>query len=172
MAAEILVISDTHGNPNKILKALSCQVKKPNYLLFLGDGIRDLAYCDFHGDISVYSVLGNCDFCTSIGTLEAETEHIIDINGIRIMMTHGHKYHVKYGDTDIIYAAQEKGVDILLFGHTHIPIDRSIEYNISNDRDGKKLLHILNPGSLGYGDTWGNITIDRHNRILLSHGRL
>ena len=50
------------------------------------------------------------------------------------------KYGVKYGYNSIFYRAKELDVDIVLFGHSHIPI---IE-----ECDG---IILMNPGSISLG---------------------
>ena len=55
-----------------------------------------------------------------------------------MLIAHGHTMHVKYGLLSAQYRAQEMGADILLFGHTHVPLV---------ENDGKLIL--LNPGSIG-----------------------
>ena len=55
-------------------------------------------------------------------------------------MCHGHKYGVKYGYNSIYYRGKEVRADIVLFGHSHLPIIE--EY------DG---LTLMNPGSISHG---------------------
>ena len=56
---KLIVISDTHGRPSRILEVLK---RHPSYdaLIFLGDGLRDIDYVsdEIHG---LYAVRGNCD---------------------------------------------------------------------------------------------------------------
>ena len=47
-------------------------------------------------------------------------------------------YNVKYGLADLVRAGQEMQANVVLFGHTHIPM---VDY-----REG---MHLMNPGSLG-----------------------
>jgi len=77
--------------------------------------------------------------------------------------------HKKITVADVcqVYAAEEKGADVLLFGHTHEPTDTFIpqgEYNLN------KPLHIFNPGSLkeySYG-----LCEIRNGEFLFSHGTI
>ena len=57
---ELLVISDAHGNRAAICEALRRQVRPPDALLFLGDGLRDLPDLP-DGRTALYAVAGNCD---------------------------------------------------------------------------------------------------------------
>ena len=130
----IAVISDSHGNRNSISKIKS-KISDAEILIFLGDGENDLNEItkEFHGE--VYAVRGNCDF-----NGKYPEERVIEIKGKKIFMCHGHRYGVKYGYNSIFYRGKEVGADIVLFGHSHIPI---IE-----EEDG---LILMNPGSISLG---------------------
>ena len=43
MKMNILVFSDSHGRGSRMLEALARQIKKPDAVIFLGDGLRDLS---------------------------------------------------------------------------------------------------------------------------------
>ena len=130
----IAVISDSHGNKTSISK-IKKKISNAEVLLFLGDGENDLKEIteDFTGE--VYAVRGNCDF-----EGKYPEERIIEIKGKKIFMCHGHRYGVKYGYNYIYYRGKEVGADIVLFGHSHLPI---IE-----ECDG---LILMNPGSISHG---------------------
>ena len=67
----------------------------------------------------------------------------VRLNNGKILMTHGHLYHVKSGIGFAVRNAIDRGMDVLLFGHTHEPLV---------DRQGA--LWIMNPGSIrGWGTT-------------------
>ena len=70
------------------------------------------------------------------------------LGGRRLFCTHGHHYRVKMGLYDAVCAARERQADLLLFGHTHQPL--------TDYEDG---LYLMNPGSLGYGGTYGYVDI-------------
>lgn len=167
----ILVISDSHGHRERIKEVLLRQVKRPDALIFLGDGLLDLDYCDTSG-ISVYKVSGNCDNLYLNFITDAPDEQIVNLDGVRIMMVHGHNYGVKMTLTPLINTAAENKADVVLFGHTHIPFELTIMPE--NDRGVKleKPLYVMNPGSLKDGASFGIITVDRTGRVLMSHGSL
>ena len=106
-----VVFSDIHGDiyAKKILQGY---VKSSDGAFFAGDGISGLN--DFTNK-PFYVVKGNCD-------LIGENERLIEIDGIKIFLTHGHLYGVKSGYLRLIYKAKELGVDVVIFGHTHQPI--------------------------------------------------
>ena len=70
--------------------------------------------------------------------LVREPERLLEIEGVRILMLHGHTRHVKSSPMAAVYAAREYGADVLLFGHTHVPL---VDY------DGT--LWVMNPGAAG-----------------------
>ena len=170
---ELLVFSDSHGRGSNMLEAFARQIKRPDAVIFLGDGLRDLSYCDF-GEVMIFAVSGNCDFYTFYGSGSAEEEIVMTLGGKKIMMTHGDRYGVKQGMARIVKAASEKGADIVLFGHTHLPIERYIpagesEYGIILE----KPLYLFNPGSIGgYDASFGCIEIKKNGEIFMSHGNL
>ena len=127
-------MSDSHGSKNNMLDAI--EIETPDVVLHLGDNIRDCADIEvLHPEIMLRSVKGNCD--QSYPGLEMD-EFILE--GKRFFMTHGHLFGVKLGKTRILDAAAIRGIDILLFGHTHIPYQTNREN-----------LFALNPGSIGAG---------------------
>ena len=73
------------------------------------------------------------------------------MGGVRIFMLHGHTRSVKSSPMSALYAAKEYGAQVLLFGHTHVPLV---------DNDGTLLT--LNPGAAGdrLHPTCGILTID------------
>ena len=132
---KILVMSDSHGNKKAILRAVETEL--PSLILHLGDHDADCA--DLAGsfpEIPVRCVRGNCD----IMSRGADTSEFT-FGGKKFFMTHGHLYGVKRGLYPIINSASKSGVDILLFGHTHIP---------HCETDGT--LSIVNPGSVSTGE--------------------
>lgn len=167
----LLILSDSHGSPDRVAEAI--RRVKPDGILFAGDGLRDLTHC--HIPCPLWAVRGNCDWLTSPlildgSVLEPEEEELIVLDGLRILLLHGHKYAVKGGlGTAIRHAAQQEA-DALIFGHTHIPL----ELHLSPDGDCgftvNRPLTVFNPGSLGdRSASFGTLTI-RDGRPLFGHG--
>lgn len=138
----ILVVSDTHGDKESLLRAVSDE--SPELILHLGDHWGDCKPVrEVFPNIPLRAVRGNCD-----RPGEAETDEFV-VEGKRIFMAHGHQYGVKYQLGDIVNNAMLRCADILLFGHTH--------RTFLSEQDG---LTIMNPGSLGASEhTYGLITI-------------
>ncbi len=169
---DILVFSDSHGRRDKIEEAVALQIKKPDAVIFLGDGLRDMVSVDI-GDALLCSVSGNCDHGSFFSDSNAPIEQNLVLGEKRIFFTHGQKYGVKSTLSPLIYEGAVRGADLILFGHTHIPFERVLlpenEYGIKTD----KTIYLFNPGSIGtYPYCFGNITIDGAGNILLSHGTL
>ncbi len=133
---KILVFSDSHGRGDRMAEVLSRD--KYDVVLFLGDGSADFdkLASESVGNTRFISVKGNCDFFD--GTPE---ERLIELDGFRVLMLHGHTKNVKHGTSVLEYYAREKEVDLVLYGHTHSRDLRRIE--------GEKPFYIFNPGSIG-----------------------
>ena len=128
----ILVLSDTHGNLSDMEK-LKGIMAESDYVFHLGDYRSDmLAFREFSSKI--YSVCGNCD--------GGGNDEIVEIEGLKIMLTHGDRYSVKNGLYKLILKAKEICADVVFFGHTH---NACVE-----KEDG---VYLINPGSMTrYGE--------------------
>ena len=130
----ILVISDSHKHKDNIFQAIA--LESPEMILHLGDHERDCIDIEFeYPQIPVRTVRGNCDFSSAGLDVDEFT-----IDGKRILMTHGHLFGVKTGKTGIINSAISRNVDVLLFGHTHVPFYTT-----------KEKMTVINPGSISSG---------------------
>ncbi len=145
----ILVFSDTHGDISKAEKIIG-SIDGVTGIIHLGDILRD-AYAieKNHPDIPLYYISGNNDSFSGV-----DSEKIIAVGGIKIFITHGHKYISLFSGNDrLIYKGLELGCDIVLYGHTH-----SSFYKKENG------MIIANPGSLAYprgsGASYGIIEIE------------
>lgn len=128
---KILVLSDSHMAMGEMRKAVNRE--KPDMIIHLGDHISDAdRLSDDFPDIPMETVPGNCDRAS------ASMEKLIEVEGKKIFICHGHGYGVKNDLSLLKEAALEKGADIVLFGHTHVPY---------YDFDGR--IHMMNPGSMG-----------------------
>lgn len=109
---KILVLSDSHGRLDRMLDAV--EREQPQRIFFLGDHYQDgMALSDAYPDIPVDAVRGNCDWCA------APDELIVDLEGVRFLLTHGHHYYAKSGMDWMVDAAKQKGASMVCYGHTH-----------------------------------------------------
>jgi putative phosphoesterase len=146
---KILVFSDSHGNIESLRKAISIHKSTTDLVVFLGDGVFDLeSIKNEFSDLAFYTVRGNCDFmCADI-----PKDGVLDLDGVRFLICHGHTYNVKSSLDTVLYYALEKEVDIVLFGHTHIPLDTVQQLN-------ERSIRLFNPGSIGLNMSFGVINI-------------
>lgn len=163
---EFLILSDSHGKYHGAIEAFERQVKKPDAVLFLGDGLRDLRREDFQG-AAFFAVRGNCDLFPG----EIAAQELLSFEGHKILLCHGHLYGVKGGCGALISHAAQVNADIVLFGHTHQPYERVID--AGETVGGVTLcrpMYLFNPGSLGEG-SFGTLSL-RGDAVLFSHGSL
>lgn len=139
----IAVFADSHHFNNAMLEAT--ELEKPDAVFHLGDYETDAFELErrFPG-LPVYSVPGNCDLYP-----RGETKILAELAGKKIFAAHGHTFYVKSGYDSIITNALYSGADILLFGHTHVPYRGEVNG-----------LLVINPGSVGYGLTYGILTVE------------
>lgn len=140
---KIIVFSDSHGQVDGMIRLVS--EEKPEAVIHCGDYAKDTeALRRKSGDLSIYTVCGNCDY---IGKYDEEWE--FTICGKKFFISHGHRYGVKRDFQNILYAGAERGADVVIFGHTHIPYFENIGG-----------IYLINPGSITFGKrTYGIIDI-------------
>lgn len=157
---KLLVFSDSHGSEKYIDSAIAAHNGRADAFIFLGDGLRAAeAVFAKYPDVPHICVRGNCDLYAS-GELDEVT---LDMGGIKILCMHGHKYDVKSTLLRAAYRAKEKEASLLLFGHTHGPLELR--------EDG---IVMFNPGSVGMGypdRTYGVIEI-ADGQIICGHGKI
>ncbi len=177
---EALVLSDTHGRRYAIEAVLRQVNFRPEAILFLGDGLRDLSVLSAREEwqmLSVYAVAGNCD-SLFLFPADAPEERMVQLGDTRILLMHGHTYGVRRGLGAAICHAAEWSADVLLYGHTHIPYETVLHKGtvLSDGTILEKPLLVANPGSLGeprdgFCAGFGVLTV-RPNGVLFSHGTL
>ena len=131
----VLVISDTHGYHEPLIDIMA-EDGPFDTLIHCGDlEGEEQAIMNLTGpECACVMVAGNNDFFSGL-----PKEKIIDIEGHRILITHGHTYYVSMGTTILKDEAAARDVEIVMFGHTHKPVV---------DMTGPVIA--VNPGSLTY----------------------
>lgn len=127
-----LVLADTHGHKARIAQAVT-RFADVDMILHLGDNCRDADVIRGITKTPVYAVRGNCDFAA-----DTDTELLLTLEGVRVLMTHGHQQNVKTSLLNLALYAQEQEAQVALFGHTHLPTEEYYENVL-----------LYNPGSLG-----------------------
>jgi hypothetical protein len=128
-----MIVSDTHRKLRTLEQALSNE-GEIDMLIHLGDFEGDDEAIAGMCGCKMLIVPGNNDFFTGYPK-EIETE----IAGRKVLITHGHYYMVSLDLRTIEDEARSRGMDIVMFGHTHKPVIQTV--------DGVTL---INPGSLSY----------------------
>lgn len=129
---KLLIVSDTHKKNDNYFEVLRKQ--KPDMVIHCGDSEGSEYALTEAADCPVQIVLGNNDFFSYL-----PRELILDIGQYRVWVTHGHNYYVSMGSENIKREAVARGMDIVMFGHTHRPL-----VDIGDD------VIAVNPGSLSY----------------------
>lgn len=126
---KLLITSDVHGSKERLEEVIN-KHKDIDYHINAGDMCLDYhLYERYH----IITVKGNNDFFS-----KEPYERIFELGNLKILLTHGHKEHVKFGLDRLMIKAQLQEVDMVIFGHTH---ERYL------DQDSQ--ITILNPGALG-----------------------
>lgn len=107
------VVSDTHRDKGAIKKAAK-ELSDTDVLIHLGDNDSDIEELSKLYKNKIISVKGNCDFISN-----TPLELVEEFEGVRILITHGHKYNVKQNILKLKDKAIELDVAIVLYGHTH-----------------------------------------------------
>ena len=134
---KILVLSDSHAGLSFMRRCI--EAVKPDAVIHLGDYYDDgSAMAEEYPHISFYQVPGNCD--AHRGFIPDPETRLETLDGVRILMTHGHRHHVKQTLIRLVADARASRAAVVLFGHTH-------SAHCQQEEDG---LWVLNPGSCGY----------------------
>lgn len=169
---EFLIFSDSHGRSDSLSHAFQRQIKAPDAVCFLGDGLRDLSAGDFYGSM-LYAVQGNCDWTPRLADgAFVNDELLLQLEGHRILLCHGHRYQVKSGMGALLMQAVRMDADAVLFGHTHTPL--LCRMDVGECVCGTRLAHpitLFNPGSIGHGGSFGTLSLSG-NTLLFSHGKI
>lgn len=150
---KIAVFSDTHKHINGVLRTIVRE--HPDLILHLGDHYADAQRIhEQFPEIPMEAVPGNCDYAPSLD----ETK-LLEYEGFRLMITHGHRYSVKYQLDSLLNAAYFQQANLVLFGHTHRALHTVVEG-----------IHLINPGSAGLSTppTWAKIILQQGEEPMVS----
>ena len=166
---ELLIFSDSHGSTEGMRCALARQIRVPDAVCFLGDGVADAERLE-HTVPLWCSVRGNCDW----GMLGDgyPNDRTVSLAGHTLLLTHGHCYHVKETLSELLFTASQSGADLILFGHTHTPTLEIIP--TGSEIGGVEIfrpIYLFNPGSIGQSGSFGTLSL-RGENVLFSHGRV
>lgn len=128
---KLLVVSDNHGRSENIIRAIN-KVGQVDAFFHLGDLCMDQEQIEKYFTCPTFFVAGNNDW-----TSEMDNERIVRVINKKILMVHGHYQGVYFGLDKLATYAGYKGVDVVMFGHTHQPCI---------EQRGK--ITLINPGSI------------------------
>lgn len=131
---KIIVFSDSHGDVASMVEVI--EREQPDQVFHLGDYIRDAEELQWaYPELTIHRVPGNCDWHS-----KAIGEVTLTLEGVRMLLCHGHAYGVKSGLGALAWHAHEEKAELALFGHTH-QAHHSVRMGV----------HLCNPGSCGMG---------------------
>lgn len=124
-----LITSDVHGRLDLLEEVIK---KHPDvdHHLNAGDMVLSPQRYEKH---HIITVKGNNDYGVDLPYLR-----ILDVSGLKIMLTHGHLEYVKFGLERLKLNAKIHHVDLVIFGHTHERYLMKEEF-----------ITFINPGALG-----------------------
>ncbi|MGN0308243.1 MAG: metallophosphoesterase family protein, partial [Lachnospiraceae bacterium] len=129
----VLIVSDTHRKHDNYLAAVE-KSKPLDMVIHCGDAeggeylIAEACGCP------VEIVRGNNDYFS-----ELPREKEFQLGKYRVLLVHGHQYCVTLGHEGLVEEAVDRGVDMVVYGHTHRPVVVK-----------EKGILVVNPGSLTY----------------------
>lgn len=131
----VLIVSDTHRRHETLEKILA-EEEPFDMMIHCGDieGEEEYIFNLTGPECACIMVPGNNDFLSNL-----PRERTVDIMGYKVWITHGHNHYVSLDTAIIEDEALSRGVNIVMFGHTHKPL---VEHN--NE------VYLINPGSLTY----------------------
>ena len=147
---KLLVISDVHRDRYKLERILNKYKDQVNHIISLGDSECSTEYLQKR---NIIAVKGNYPFDGGEGY-----HKILQIEQVKIFLTHGHKFGVKWGSLSRLHDyASSEDFDLVMYGHTH---EASLE-----KEEG---ITYLNPGSVRQsrgkeGPSFAMVTIKNKN---------
>lgn len=128
MKERLLVVADTHGAIEQVVRFAKNHGPFTS-LVHLGDYTEDGEILAQRLELPLYAVAGNGD------DRHLTQERIISVGKYEALLIHGHRVNL-FDEENLWRLAKKRGVNILLFGHTHRPY-----YHCKDE------VHVANPGS-------------------------
>ncbi len=127
-----VIFSDSHRSFNPMMKAIEKE-EDVNMIIHAGDVLADVEDLQImYPQKNIVFVKGNND----IWDRTAAEDRFFEVEGVKIFLTHGHNYGVKYSPAKVMQKGRELGADLCIFGHTH---------RVYNEKVGD--ITVFNPGS-------------------------
>lgn len=131
----ILIVSDTHRRL-ELLEDIFSKEGPFDMLIHCGDieGQEEDIFQMTGPECACVMVPGNNDYISRL-----PRERQFEIENMMIWVTHGHHYYVSMDTAIIKDEALARGIDVVMFGHTHKPVVQC-----------SGGVYLINPGSLTY----------------------
>lgn len=110
---KVLVVSDSHGLSEELKEIQEMHKNQVDVMIHCGDS--ELA-ADHSHLRAFHNVQGNMDLAHD----DFPNETLVEEQGYRLFVTHGHLYNVKMSYMNLAYRAEEYGADLVFFGHSHV----------------------------------------------------
>ena len=130
---KVLIVSDTHRRNENYINVLE-RVSPVDMVIHCGDIEGSEYLIAESAGCPVQMVVGNNDFFSDL-----PREKEFHIGKYKVWLTHGHNYYVSMSNENLKHEARMRGVDVVMYGHTHRPV-----VDIEDD------IIAVNPGSLTY----------------------
>ena len=130
---KVLIVSDTHRRNENDIKVLE-RVSPVDMVIHCGDIEGSEYLIAESAGCPVQMVVGNNDFFSDL-----PREKEFHIGKYKVWLTHGHNCYVSMSNENLKHEARMRGVDVVMYGHTHRPV-----VDIEDD------IIAVNPGSLTY----------------------
>lgn len=144
---KFLIFSDSHGSSYSMTRLLTKMAPTLSGVIHLGDGteeFRALMSRPEHARLMAIEVCGNGEGWHMASSLRPPLMRILEAEGVRVLLTHGHLQNVSFGTDRLAALARENDCTVALHGHTHIP-RHIIDYGPRGEDRG---VEILCPGSI------------------------
>jgi putative phosphoesterase len=133
-----IIFSDSHRSFEPMVKAMDAE-KDISQIIHAGDVYSDVEDLEImFPKTPIAAVKGNNDWLL-YGVPE---ERVFELGGVKILLTHGHNYGVKYSLSKLLQRAVSLDVNLVVFGHTHVTYSETI---------GNITLFNPGPASKSYG---------------------
>ena len=154
---DITVVSDTHGDIETLYEIVS-RNESSDLFIHLGDGEHEFydVQSAFFNKAFIF-IKGNNDWGNYPQNL------VTELGGKKFYLCHGHRFDRSRLKEFLSATAVANGCETALFGHTHVPLNETVNGVL-----------LFNPGSTalprgGNPPTYGKITIDASGNINARH---
>ena len=158
----VIIVSDTHmpRMAKKLPEVLQNELLRADLIIHLGDWQTKQVYEELKSFAPVKGVYGNVDEAFFIEHFHEKL--VLELESHLIGITHGHGKG-KTTEQRAIAQFQNEDVELILFGHSHIPLHKEYEgkvlFNPGSPTDKRKRSHY----------SFGKLTVKRNQPLYIEH---